>query len=142
MSAPPAGHIVVIDDDRESRETLSELLQTEGYSVVECANGAIGLQSLRARSGAILILLDLMMPVMNGGEFRAAQLADATLATIPVIIFSGALDARGSVAADAFLSKPMPFDSLLATIKSVLDARQTGDTKDAPGSDQGAGVVR
>src|SRR5512137_690369 len=82
-----AHRILVVEDDRDMREALVEVLRLEGYEVEAAGNGADGLELAR-RHRPDVILLDLMMPIMSGWEFRAAQLKDARLAAVPVIVMS------------------------------------------------------
>ncbi len=89
------GALLLVDDDERVREALVALLEAQGYPVVGAANGREALDVLRVRGlRPGLILLDLMMPVMDGWQFRAAQLADAELATVPVVVFSAHPRAR------------------------------------------------
>ena len=77
--------VCVVDDDADIREVLTDVLSIEGYDVVAAGDGESALALLRARPSACrLILLDLMMPRMNGWEFRRQQLQDPTIAEIPV----------------------------------------------------------
>ena len=109
--------VYVIEDDGDLRRTLGEALEAQGYDVVAAANGAEALAALRSDAvRPCLILLDLMMPVMNGYEFRKEQRADPALAEIPVVVISA--HARGQVDADAFLPKPVALRRLLAVIES------------------------
>ena len=81
--------VMIIDDDVDVRESLAEVLDDHGYPSIVAANGKEALERLRAlRDRPCLILLDLMMPVMDGRAFRAAQQSDAELGSIPVLIFS------------------------------------------------------
>ena len=75
--------ILVVDDDRASVEALRELLKKEGHDVVCAENGREALERLREGRKFCVILLDVMMPVMNGYEFREEQLRDPALASIP-----------------------------------------------------------
>lgn len=84
--------IVVIDDDADIRDSLAELLVDEGYTVRCFANAAEALQHLRGDGRASLIILDLMMPGMNGWTFREEQAHDEKLAEIPVIAMSAVAD--------------------------------------------------
>src|SRR2546423_11244266 len=85
---PAPGYILVVEDDLDIREALTQILQEEGYAVRAAANGRDALDAASDGSVPSLILLDLMMPVMNGWEFRAEQLKDARLANVPVLIIS------------------------------------------------------
>ena len=78
--------VLVIDDDYAVLDAVRETLEDEGYEVSIAANGEEALGHLRERGRPCLILLDLMMPVMNGWEFRRRQLADELLASIPTVI--------------------------------------------------------
>ena len=95
------------------------LLDLKGYPVVTAANGAEALQVARQQRPC-LILLDLIMPVMDGLQFRAAQLADAALSSIPVVCVSGrynAADLAREIGAVALLEKPVAVDSLLDAVR-------------------------
>jgi CheY-like chemotaxis protein len=109
---------MIIEDDPDTREMLERFLQLEGYEVRTAANGQIALDALQKDNGLCVILLDLMMPVMNGWQFRRAQTADPRLAHIPVVVVSaaGAREDIPAIDATAWLSKPVDFDRLLATI--------------------------
>jgi len=115
------GHrILVVDDDPDIRETLVEILEESGHEALSAANGNEALQTLRGASDPpCLILLDLMMPVMDGRAFREAQLADPALAPIPVIVISAFKDS-GQTAQElevaGHLSKPVTLDALLSVV--------------------------
>jgi CheY-like chemotaxis protein len=110
--------IMVVEDDLDTRDMLERFLQLEGFDVRTAANGQIALDALRADSELCVILLDLMMPVMNGWQFREAQARDPRLSGIPVVVVTaaGSRDAMPAIEADGWLSKPVDFDRLLATI--------------------------
>ena len=117
-SQPRAGDcrkVYIVEDDTELRRTLGEALEAQGYAVVSAANGAEALRALRTdEARPCLILLDLMMPVMNGYEFREHQRADPALAEIPVVVISA--HERSGFEADEFLSKPIALRRLLAVV--------------------------
>ena len=110
-----AKRVLVVDDDREIRELLVELLSIEGYEVSAAGDGQLALAEARARRPDV-ILLDLMMPIMNGWEFRDAQLKDLELAGVPVVVVS-AFDDTLDVA--AVLRKPFQIDEVLATVQRL-----------------------
>lgn len=98
MSKQPACHrILVIEDDLDIRESLKDLLEMEGFSALTAENGQEGLRILGEIAEPCLILLDLMMPVMNGWEFLEVLKNEQrhVLATIPVVVTTGAADAGG-----------------------------------------------
>ncbi|HWX35745.1 MAG TPA: response regulator, partial [Steroidobacteraceae bacterium] len=81
--------ILVVEDERGQREALAEVLSRLGYEVQCAANGSEALELMRhSESLPGLILLDLMMPVMDGWEFRAQQRKDRALADVPVVVLS------------------------------------------------------
>ena len=114
----PMASVMIVEDDRDTREMLARFLELEGFDVREAANGQLALEALREDSRTCVILLDLMMPVMNGWQFRSAQTNDPELSKIPVVVVTaaGARDQIPAIDADAWLSKPVDFDRLLATI--------------------------
>lgn len=86
--------VLLVNDDPDASDALGCLLEYEGYRVESAEDGRQALQKLKAGLDPSIILLDLIMPVMDGYQFRAEQLKDGALAAIPVIVFSAAADAR------------------------------------------------
>src|SRR5205823_13422880 len=84
--------VLIVDDDPALRESLSEVLEDAEYSPLVAANGQEALAFLRQGYKPCVILLDLMMPIMDGWQFRAAQLADPDLGPIPVVVLSAVND--------------------------------------------------
>jgi CheY-like chemotaxis protein len=78
--------VLIIDDDDDLRESLAEILRDEGYAVEQFGDARHALSAIRRGLRPSLILLDLMMPEMNGWEFRAEQQKDPTLNDIPVVV--------------------------------------------------------
>jgi CheY-like chemotaxis protein len=115
--------ILIVDDDADVREIIGEALETAGYRVAGASNGAEALRLLRNNTlRPDLILLDLMMPVMDGRAFRAEQQEDPELASIPVLVFTAYGDHRRiaqELRAAGSLSKPLRLDELLSTIARV-----------------------
>lgn len=117
--------ILLVEDDIDVREALADALSDKGYRV-ECAlDGEQALQVLHAGARPGLILLDLMMPRMNGTEFRMAQRADPALADLPVVLLSA--DARMDEKAQALkvedaVRKPINLEQLCATIERIRGA--------------------
>ena len=116
--------VLVVEDDRDTREMLEHFLRLEGFDVRTAANGLAALQSLETTGTPCVILLDLMMPVMNGWQFREEQARRPDLAQIPVIVVTAAGPASGipAIHADAWLSKPVDLDKLLTTIGPFCQA--------------------
>jgi CheY-like chemotaxis protein len=110
--------ILIVEDDADLREMMAQLLTLEGFRAAAVANGREALQYLGDREAPQVILLDLMMPVMDGWEFRRHQQADPNLADVPVIVLSALDQTRAAdLDAAAFLKKPLDFDRLLELVR-------------------------
>jgi CheY-like chemotaxis protein len=121
--------VLVVEDDVDVRESLVEVLADRGYILLAAANGKEALEMLRGggtKPG--LILLDIMMPVMDGQQFRAAQLEDPELAAIPVIVLSAhakVADLMRQMGVCGFLRKPVELKHLLAAVDESLRKEAT-----------------
>lgn len=93
----PTPVILLVEDEAPIREVIEEVLQAEGYRVVCAVNGAEGLAALRSGLRPCMIILDLMMPVMDGWQFRIAQLRDADLLKIPTVVYTAVGNVREAV---------------------------------------------
>jgi CheY-like chemotaxis protein len=114
MSLPT---VFIIEDDVDTRDMLAKFLELEGYRVELASNGRQALDLLSTGAAANVIVLDLMMPVMDGWEFRRRQIEDARLRNIPTIVVSAAGRERlAQINADAYLSKPVDMDELLERV--------------------------
>jgi len=124
-SAAPVEHrcsVLVVDDDEQIRELLRMLLTVEGYRVATVPDGREALHYLRSHADVCVILLDLLLPRMDAATFRAAQLRDRSLAWIPVVVVSGALDAAEraqEVRARWLLRKPLDLDQVRSTLARI-----------------------
>ena len=110
---------LVVEDDTSIRELLAELLESEGYSVSSAVNGLEGLKYLQTQGNPDLILIDLMMPVMDGYSFRTEQLKNNSWASIPTVVMSAEANAKEKMKnfnITAFLSKPVELDTILKTV--------------------------
>src|SRR6476646_7917419 len=113
--------ILIVEDDEGVGPSIASLLRDEGYDVAIATSGRIALDRLKTDPLPSLILLDLMMPEMDGIEFRVRQLADARLASIPVIVISArpdVADRAKQLLVDDFLTKPMNFEELLHVVQN------------------------
>jgi CheY-like chemotaxis protein len=118
----PAATVLVVEDHLDLREMLAILLEGEGFAVATASNGEEALRALDQSAPAV-ILLDLMMPVMTGDEFRERQLADARFAQIPVICMTAAHDGKeraDRIHADEYFQKPVDFEQLITAVRSHL----------------------
>ena len=118
--------VLVVDDDWQTRYALRLAFESAGYAVREAADGEDALRSLRCGALPDVILLDMVMPVMNGWEFRARQVRDPQLADIPVIVFSAAYEsaprAADSLGVARVLHKPVDCSEALASISDLFEA--------------------
>ena len=122
MASSAVAHcpVLIVEDDADLREMMAQLLSLEGFATATVSNGREALEYLHHNDmKPDVILLDLMMPVMDGWEFRRKQQADPAVAGVPVIVLSALDQSRATdVAADAFLKKPLDFDRLLQLVRS------------------------
>lgn len=122
-----AARILVVDDDPDIRDTVIEVLEEHGLRAQGAANGVEALRALRDDPELPrLILLDLMMPGMDGRAFREAQLADPALAPIPVVVISAFRDSAETaeqLGAAGHLTKPVSLDDLLDVIQQHVASK-------------------
>lgn len=117
--------ILVVDDDPDILESTSLVLGAEGWRTLAAPDGEAALNLLRHGPRPCLILLDMMMPRMNGWDFRAAQAADLSIGDIPVVIVTGDSRPREKaeqLGAHGWLAKPVELDELTATVRSHCHA--------------------
>src|SRR5216684_2351169 len=88
LTPPSQCPVLIVEDDDDLRDMMAQLLTIEGFRAVAVANGREALEHLQSAEKPDVILLDLMMPVMDGWEFRRRQKADPDLAQVPVIVLS------------------------------------------------------
>lgn len=110
--------VLIVEDEQDIRDSVAEALSDEGYDVVRAADGAEALEKMH-ECHPVLVLLDLMMPRMNGWQFRTAQRSDPESAGIPVIVLS-ALGRVSDIDAADFLQKPFDLDRLLSAVRAQL----------------------
>jgi len=115
--------VLVVEDDADTRDSLTEVLEKDGFAVQTASNGREAFEVLHtASTKPCVILLDMMMPVMDGWEFRKAQRNDPELASIPVALLSAQPNIEAavkSVGAAAYIRKPLSVDNLIDTLDSL-----------------------
>ena len=120
-------HLLLVEDDKDIRETLAEILVEEGYQVRAAKDGREALRSLdSAEQLPALILLDLMMPVMDGWKFREEQRKNAAWADIPIVVISAdgrVADRLDSIDAAAYVRKPLDIEELVEVIARAARPR-------------------
>ena len=117
--------ILVVEDDIDLGETVCEILAMSGYRTSHASDGLAALQMLGRGGLHDLILLDLMMPRMDGWAFRDAQLRDKRLKDIPVVVLSAVGEISKPIKADDLLHKPVEAEALLATVNKFVRRRST-----------------
>ena len=116
--------LLIVDDELAIVEALQDILSVEGYEIVTAFNGAEGLHRM-AEARPDLVLLDLMMPVMDGREMLRRMREDTGLQGIPVVVMSaGRISDEERRSSARFLAKPFELDVLLDTIAELLDKPQ------------------
>jgi CheY-like chemotaxis protein len=115
-----AHRILVVDDDAEIRDTIIEVLQEAGYEAVGAADGVKALEQLRDPEDRwCVVLLDLMMPNMDGRAFRAEQMQDPAISPIPVVIVSAMSDVEAAaqdLQVAAHVTKPIALAALIEIV--------------------------
>jgi CheY-like chemotaxis protein len=114
-----AAAVLIVEDDPGLRDMLEQLLHLQGFAPITTANGRQALEFLRTGGHADVILLDLVMPVMDGREFRVEQQRDERLSPIPVVVMSGWAAAPSDLHEIARFSKPLDLPRLLNTLRSI-----------------------
>jgi CheY-like chemotaxis protein len=109
--------ILVVDDDPDIRDSLREVLEDEGYTVNTVANGREALDYLHRSPRPCVILLDLMMPVMDGWQFRREQKQDPAIAAIPLIVITATGKRPVLIDADELVMKPLDLGRLFEAIE-------------------------
>jgi CheY-like chemotaxis protein len=109
--------VLVVEDDEAISEAIATLLEMRGYAVARAGDGKEALSALARMPRPCLILLDLMMPVMNGWEFLEAVKDDVALATIPVVAVTAFGDRVKDIEVRAVVKKPFELDALLRLVK-------------------------
>ncbi len=118
--------VLVVDDEPDLRATTVRILADAGYSVVACSNGREALNYLASCGDRMpaVIVLDLMMPIMDGWQFCAEQRMDPRLTDIPVVVVSAVLDtaaAPPATRANAYLEKPIDPTELLEAVRTCCE---------------------
>lgn len=116
-----AKHILIVEDDHDVAQSVAEVLEASGYGTGIAANGREALDYLQ-NTQTDLILLDMMMPVMDGWQFREEQRKLPAFDSIPVVIVTADGNARGkaeAIQADGLVSKPVTIDGLLNEVERI-----------------------
>jgi CheY-like chemotaxis protein len=112
--------VLVVDDDHDVREGIADFLREDGFDVITARNGIEALETLRVRRDVRVIVLDMMMPGMDGATFRQKQLANESLSSIPFVLLTGRFDCAHlatALGASACLRKPFKPNDLLPVMR-------------------------
>jgi CheY-like chemotaxis protein len=120
MRADPHGTktVVVVDDERDIRDTLRDAFEDEGYAVATAANGEEALGLLRKTQRPCVVIVDIIMPVMSGSELYSALRADPALKDIPVVVSTS--DPSRAPAGVLIMRKPIDLDRLIGAVASLF----------------------
>jgi len=113
-------NVLVVEDDKDLRQMLAQLLTAEGFVAEVAENGRVALDALTGGLRPRVILLDLMMPVMDGFAFRAAQRSQPAIADIPIVVLTAIAERERAqpLHAVATLRKPIDFAKLIDTLRA------------------------
>ena len=114
-----AQYILIVEDDESIRDVFRLALEMDGYAVQIAGNGQEALEILGSHTKPCLILLDLMMPVMNGWEFAAVLEEKEALASIPIVVVTAFAEMSKGIKALGFIKKPIELKTLLETVRST-----------------------
>lgn len=120
MAAETCKNVMIIEDDQAIRASLRDIITFEGYSTIEAENGRVALNLLFDENvpTPCLILLDLMMPVLNGWEFLKIRQQNGSIAHIPTVVISAVSDARVAIGPTKTLKKPLNVEELVHALQS------------------------
>jgi CheY-like chemotaxis protein len=124
-------NILLIEDEVDIRTILKDALEWEGYCVYTASNGKEGIEILSEIPAPGLILLDLMMPVMNGWEFADALEAHRVYADIPIVTLSAFSDPKKVLRVNGSITKPVDFDVLFALVRKHCEPGESHDWADS-----------
>jgi two-component system, chemotaxis family, chemotaxis protein CheY len=116
--------VLLVEDDLEIRDILQDLLEAEGYDVIPASHGKQALEFLAAaplEDLPSLVVLDMMMPLVDGSQVLASMKSDPKLSPIPVVVLSAVARERPAGAA-AFLRKPIPLQKFFDTVRNFVEA--------------------
>lgn len=122
MDKPNCHSILVVEDDEDIRNALTDLLEDEGYHTESAVNGKDALKILGEIPRPCLVLLDMMMPIMNGRQFLDEVMKDSKLAPIPILIVSAIADKTNIEGSIGFLKKPIDIDVVLNVVSQYCSS--------------------
>jgi two-component system chemotaxis response regulator CheY len=137
LAPPPRPTVLVVVDHGDLRDAISVLFEAEGYAVADAANGREALTYLESERPVHAIILDLVMPVMDGWEFLVEWRTDARSSQIPLVVLTGVSPSHlrpEELTGLTVMTKPFAFDELVATVRRLV-IRQVWDKASHPHQD-------
>lgn len=117
----PAKPILIVEDDQDIREMLQSLLEDEGYEVWTATNGRVALDLIRTRpSSPGLVLLDLMMPILDGAGFLREYAADSNLPPVPILMLTASHSPGTIEGVAGLIKKPLDLEHLLTSVERLI----------------------
>jgi CheY-like chemotaxis protein len=127
MMHPPVSEgksVLIVEDDNSIREVLQMFLEYEGYCVMTAANGQEGIEALSRGQSPCLIVLDLMMPIMDGWQFVESIAKNATFAAIPIVVVTAFIEKAQEIKAKLVVKKPIDLNDLLKIVQQYCGMRK------------------
>jgi CheY-like chemotaxis protein len=132
-----AAKVLLVDDDFAILDAVADFLEGQGFAVVSASNGIDALNQLRSGLRVDVIVLDVMMPIMDGWDFRAEQLGDPSLRDIPVVVISACGFTRDTLlkqfSACEVVPKPIQLDRFVRALKEACGRRESGSAASSSG---------
>lgn len=116
--------ILVIEDDHDTRVAIRQALENTGHRIYSATNGSEGLRLLRKIGSPDLIVVDMIMPIMNGEEFIKAKEEDKDFAGIPLLVITSFKEKLALIGDNAFLMKPLDLEVLISKVDSFLNLKE------------------
>ena len=113
-------NVLIVEDDTSIRQILTLVLEDAGFTVEAAKNGKEALHHLRTQPPPLVVLLDLMMPIMDGWEFLAIRRDDERLARIPTVVMSASIIDSGALNDTPILRKPFDTALLIETLNAHI----------------------
>lgn len=118
------GTILVIEDDHDTRVAIRLALENTGHRIYSATNGSEGLRLLKKLGNPDLIVVDMIMPIMNGIEFIQAKESDPQYSDIPLLVITSFKEKLQFIGDNSFLMKPLDLDVLLSKVNSYFPVKE------------------
>lgn len=116
--------ILVIEDDHDTRVAIRQALENTGHRIFSATNGSEGLRLLRKLDNLDLIVVDMIMPIMNGEEFIKAKENDQQFSHVPLLVITSFKEKLELIGNNPFLMKPLDLDLLISKVDSYFTVKE------------------